>query len=77
MAAEISKGWLSVPFAGDEVVPSYIRVGDGDWVPAYLDWNEAGQRVAKIRPPLDLAPGVLSVTLRNGYQVTPSGAIRV
>ena len=25
-----------------------------EWLPAYLDWDAEGQRVAKVRPPADM-----------------------
>lgn len=77
MPAQVSKGWLSVPFVGDEVTPSYIRVGErGEWRPAYLDWDESGARIAKIRPP-ENPSGIVPVWLKNGYEVTESGVVRL
>jgi hypothetical protein len=41
-------GWLMVPYDGPEIAE--IELGfDGQYCPAYLDWDDSGQRVAQAR----------------------------
>ena len=41
-------GWLMVPYDGPEL--AVIEIGfDGSWTPAYLDYDDSGQRVAQAR----------------------------
>lgn len=41
-------GWLMVPYDGPEI--AHIELGfDGQYCPAYLDWDDSGQRVAQAR----------------------------
>lgn len=69
-AARIEDGWLVVdcPAAADPV-PVEIGIGD-DWQPAFRDYHD-GQRVAKIRPPADVAPRS-TVWLRVGGPDAPA-----
>ncbi len=41
-------GWLMTPYDGPEM--ANIELGfDGQFTPAYLDWDDTGQRVAQAR----------------------------
>lgn len=45
--ARVEGGWLKVPYDGPEMVIVEIGLG-GRWVPAYLDYDEYGRRIAMI-----------------------------
>lgn len=67
-------GWLMVPYDGLEIAT--IELGfDGEMAPAYLDWDDAGRRVAQVRA-TDLRRGAATVTVYvNGEQYSREGEI--
>jgi hypothetical protein len=68
-------GWLQVPFTGTDMTVVEVQVGDGEWVPAFHDYAPDGTRVAKIRPPADVAYGV-PIRSRVAGVVTEHGRYR-
>ncbi len=47
MLGEVRHGWLRVPYDGPEIGIIEIKVGH-EWRDAYLDYDEAGNRVAQV-----------------------------
>jgi hypothetical protein len=69
-------GWLVADCVASDFAEVYMQLGkDADWTPAFRDYDESGNRVAKIRP--GTATGVLPVVLRVGSDQTPLGNIRL
>lgn len=53
MITRLHSGWLVTGYDGHDLARVYLATGDrepGDWVPAFLDYDD-GQRIAKIRLP--------------------------
>lgn len=77
--AQIVDGWIQVPYTGDDFTPAYIGVGTTaeptEWLPAFLDYDTAGQRVAQIRPPSPMLERAV-VWLRVGGRSTQVGRVR-
>lgn len=48
MLGEVKHGWLRVPYDGPEHGIIEMRIGH-QWVDAYLDFDEQGNRVAQVR----------------------------
>lgn len=71
---QIRDGWVEVPYSGDDL--SRVEIGVGSptaWRPAFLDYDDAGQRVAKVRAAVALPATVL---LRVDGAETVIGTLR-
>lgn len=75
MTASLQGGWVTVPYDGPDMALVEIGFGDENWVPAFLDYDLDGVRVAKVRPPADLNFN-LPVNLRVSGQESAQGYIR-
>lgn len=78
-APRLERGWVTVPYRGRDLATVHLatvdhRPADGDWRPGFLDHDDTGARVAKVRIPAG-APRTVQVWLRVDGAVSHIGPI--
>lgn len=68
----IENGWILVDCDAPDHAKVTITIGAGEPAPAFRDCDDKGQRVAKVRPPEDLASRT-AVTLTINGRPTSTG----
>lgn len=77
MSAALVNGWIEVPYTGPEAAVVELSIEPGAWLPAYLDHDSNGQRVAKVRPSSKLPSATVQVKLRVDGSVFTLGWLAI
>lgn len=70
MKPRVIDGWLVIPYDGSDRVAVHISIEPDEWLPAFLDYDADGQRIAKVRLPAGVGSTVIPTLLASGGSTT-------